>query len=76
MNWIKCCKEYLPQENRITFQVQSITITENHKIEVSRRIKEEFENGREYYHNHGKELSVLPMRNKDKPLGIMWSGII
>jgi putative restriction endonuclease len=45
-----------------------ITITNDHRIEVSKKIKEEFENGREYYQFHGKEFSVLPSRNEDKPL--------
>lgn len=37
-----------------------ITLTKDHRVEVSRRIKEEFENGQEYYALHGKPLAVLP----------------
>lgn len=44
-----------------------ITITKDYKTEVSNRIKEEFENGREYYKYHGLDLSILPLRNEDKP---------
>jgi putative restriction endonuclease len=44
-----------------------ITITKDHKVEVSRRIKEEFENGKEYYQYHGKQLVHLPQNNRDKP---------
>lgn len=44
-----------------------MTITTDYKIEVSKRIKEEFENGREYYQFHGKDLMVLPERNIDRP---------
>jgi putative restriction endonuclease len=44
-----------------------ITITKDYKIEISKRIKEEFENGREYYQYHGKELVFLPQNNRDKP---------
>jgi putative restriction endonuclease len=44
-----------------------ITITSDHKIEISNRIREEFENGREYYQYHGKDLSILPSRNEDRP---------
>jgi putative restriction endonuclease len=36
-------------------------------VEVSRRIKEEFENGKEYYQFHGKILINLPHREIDRP---------
>src|SRR5690606_4188260 len=35
------------------FDTGYLTITTDHKVLVSRRIKEEFENGREYYRFHG-----------------------
>ena len=44
-----------------------ITITKGYKIEVSRRIREEFQNGREYYQYHGKDLLHLPTRVCDRP---------
>jgi putative restriction endonuclease len=44
-----------------------LTITNQYKIEVSPKIKEEFENGREYYKFHGKDLLILPHREIDKP---------
>lgn len=44
-----------------------ITVTTDFKIEVSQRIKEEFQNGKEYYQFHGKSLNVLPNRELDKP---------
>jgi putative restriction endonuclease len=44
-----------------------LTITKDYKIEVSKRIKEEFENGREYYQYHGKDLQYLPFREADRP---------
>jgi putative restriction endonuclease len=49
------------------FDAGYLTISSDHKIEVSRRIKEEFENGREYYKFHGNSLTKLPNRNIDKP---------
>ena len=49
------------------FDTGYLTITSDHKIEVSRRIKEEFENGREYYQFHGKTLLYLPSENKNHP---------
>lgn len=35
-----------------------VTIDTDHKVLVSRRIKEEFENGRDYYSLHGSELNM------------------
>lgn len=44
-----------------------ITITPDFKIEVSKRIREEFDNGREYYQYHGKDLTILPKLQANKP---------
>ena len=44
-----------------------ITVTTDLKVEVSKRIKEEFENGKEYYRFHGRGLNNLPNRVRDKP---------
>lgn len=44
-----------------------LTITNDYKIEVSPRIKIEFENGKEYNQYHGKDLLFLPNRLMDKP---------
>jgi putative restriction endonuclease len=44
-----------------------LTITSDHKTEVSKRIKDEFENGKEYYQFHGKSLLYLPAENTDRP---------
>lgn len=35
-----------------------VTVTPQHRFEVSRRIREEFENGRHYYELHGAEVAV------------------
>ena len=43
-----------------------ITITPSKNIEISRRIKEEFENGREYYTYHGRTIN-LPVSYKYYP---------
>jgi len=37
-----------------------LTVTPQHKIEVSQRIKEQFENGKEYYALHGSSIQVPP----------------
>ncbi len=44
-----------------------LTVTDEYKVEVSKRIKEEFQNGKEYYQYHGKDLLILPNREIDKP---------
>jgi putative restriction endonuclease len=44
-----------------------ITLTKDHRVEVSKRIKEEFENGQEYYALHGKPLAVLPQAAIERP---------
>lgn len=44
-----------------------MTITPEYRVEVSTRIKAEFENGKEYYRYHGQKLVTLPSRETDKP---------
>jgi len=44
-----------------------MTLTKDYRIEISRKIKEEFENGGEYYKYHGKNMIVLPQRSMDQP---------
>ncbi len=46
------------------FDAGYITITKDYRIEVSKKIREEFENGHEYYNFHGHSLKNLP----DNPL--------
>jgi putative restriction endonuclease len=38
------------------FDAGYVTVTPDLRFEVSRRIKEEFENGRHYYELHGKPI--------------------
>ena len=44
-----------------------ITVSNEMKVEVSSKIKEEFQNGREYYQYHGKDLLVLPQHLRNRP---------
>lgn len=44
-----------------------LTVDETFRIEVSRRIKEDYGNGREYYAWHGKSLTVLPDAVHERP---------
>ena len=45
-----------------------ITVTPEYRIEVSRRLKDEFENGRSYYPFHGRPLNHFPEAAQDRPL--------
>lgn len=49
------------------FDAGYVTVTPEHRIEVSPRIREEFENGRDYYRHHGKPLSILPANPGEQP---------
>lgn len=48
------------------FDAGYVTVTPEYRFEVSRRIKEEFENGRDYYALHGSRIR-LPERPADRP---------
>lgn len=49
------------------FDNHYITVTADLHVEVSSRIREEYENGREYYKMHGKKLEVIPEKSSDRP---------
>jgi putative restriction endonuclease len=49
------------------FDAGYITITPQYVIEVSRRIKEEFANGRDYYALHGRKIINLPAEVPQQP---------
>jgi putative restriction endonuclease len=44
-----------------------LTVTRDYRVEVSKRIREEFENGRIYYALHGQVLAVMPDDPDDRP---------
>jgi Predicted restriction endonuclease len=44
-----------------------VTITNDYRVEVSKRIKEDFGNGQEYYALHGKRLLILPENIDEQP---------
>jgi len=48
------------------FDIGYVTVSEDYRFEVSRRIKEEFENGRDYYALQGKEI-LLPTNKSSWP---------
>jgi putative restriction endonuclease len=43
-----------------------VTVTPELHLEVSRRIREDYENGRDYYALHGHEVRV-PARAEERP---------
>jgi len=57
----------LRSDLHILFDEGYVTVTENLRIEVSKRIKEEYENGREYYQYRGKPLLVVPGGADERP---------
>lgn len=44
-----------------------LTVTKDYRVEVSKRIKEDYGNGRDYYAMHGRRLMVLPENAMDLP---------
>jgi putative restriction endonuclease len=55
------------------FDAGYVTVTPDHRFEVSRRIKEEFENGKHYYALHGQEISVpADLRLRPDPAALQW----
>jgi putative restriction endonuclease len=44
-----------------------LTVTEDFRVEVSGRIREQYENGHEYYRYHGEALSVVPESTLERP---------
>ena len=57
----------LRQDIHTLFDRGYITINENNVIEVSRRIKEDYGNGKEYYAFHGKPLTNIPDKIEERP---------
>lgn len=44
-----------------------VTVTPDYRVEVSGRIREEYENGREYYRHHGDPLATMPTEAWQRP---------
>jgi len=57
----------LRSDLHILFDRGYITVTPDHHVEVSPRIKEQYENGRDYYQYHGRSLVKLPVAQADQP---------
>lgn len=50
-----------------------VTVTPELRFEVSRRIREDYENGRDYYALHGREVAVPPSSGlRPDPVALRW----
>ena len=49
------------------FDLGYMTVTPELRLEVSPRLREEWQNGREYYAYHGQELSFCPVDAASHP---------
>ena len=58
---------FLRSDLHVLFDQGYITVSPDHHIEVSRKIREDFNNGKFYYALHGKELAVLPEKAGERP---------
>ena len=57
----------LRSDMHILFDKGYMTVSDDKRVEVSRRIREEYENGKEYYAYHGKKHQNLPEQTLDQP---------
>lgn len=57
----------LRQDFHTLFDRGYVTVNEDFRVEVSRRIKEDYGNGREYYALHGKPLAFMPDSADERP---------
>jgi putative restriction endonuclease len=55
------------------FDAGYVTVTPDLRFEVSRRIKEMFDNGKHYYAFHGHKIGPsLDMRQRPDPMALAW----
>jgi len=57
----------LPSDLHKLFDVGYLTVTPEYKLEVSPRLREEWQNGREYYAYHGDALRYMPVDAASRP---------
>jgi putative restriction endonuclease len=58
---------FLRSDLHTLFDRGYITITNDYHVAVSRRIRDEFSNGREYYALEGRALQIKPLSAADRP---------
>lgn len=57
----------LKSDLHILFDEGYITIDENYQVDISKRLHEDFGNGKRYYEYQGRKLMILPSRVADRP---------
>jgi putative restriction endonuclease len=57
----------LRSDLHLLFDRGLLTVTKDHHVQVSHRIRDQYGNGREYYAMHGRELAVVPARQAEGP---------
>lgn len=57
----------LRSDMHILFDKGYMTVTNDHRVEVSQRLKQEYENGKVYYAFHGSKLQNIPNKLEDLP---------
>ncbi len=57
----------LRQDLHTLFDRGYLTVTDDYHVEVSRRIKEDYGNGRDYYALRGKQILEIPQSVQDRP---------
>jgi putative restriction endonuclease len=57
----------LRSDLHILFDDGYLTVTEDLTVDVSKRIEEEFHNGKEYYQHRGKSLLMVPGSSYERP---------
>jgi len=57
----------LRSDLHILFDEGYLSLTDDLRVEVSSRIKEQYENGRDYYRFHGHRIAVVPKSNHEQP---------
>lgn len=57
----------LRSDLHILFDKGYLTVTPELRVEISKRIKDNFENGHEYYAHHGQQLTVVPTGVDERP---------
>ena len=51
----------------ILFDRGYMTVTRDHRVEASLRLREDFDNGEEYSQMHGRRLEIVPRAEDERP---------